>query len=73
MVWATRTCLEREDGELPWRSGGQSTRPLRGAQFRSHMLHGTAKIIIIMNRVRGQDEASWSRCRRDGPVSLWRV
>ena len=34
MVWATRTCLEREDGELPWRSGGQgSTHPLRGLSF----------------------------------------
>ena len=56
VVWATRTCLEREDRELPWRSGGQdSTLPLRGAQFRSlvgkprsHMLHGTAKVIIII-------------------------
>ena len=56
MVWATRTCLEREDRELPWRSGGQdSTLPLRGAQFRSlvgeprsHILQGTAKVIIII-------------------------
>ena len=76
MVWATRTCLEREDGELHWRSGGQgSTLPLQGAQLQSRMLHGTAKIIMIMNRVHGQDEVSdsWSRCCRDGPVSLWRV
>lgn len=65
MVWATRTCLEREAGELLWRSRGQgSMLPLWRAQLQSHMLHGAAKTIIRRNRIHGQDKASesWSQC-----------